>query len=100
MVPKYSGYAQTVAAMVIALTITGTTATNAQTTIGKRNSAAVSVDLSVLDQLGGTTNVPQLLRPSVRSLLMPNARQPTAHDSLRWCNRSCSRHPLRPAPLN
>ena len=77
MVPKYSGYAQTVAAMVIALTITGTTATNAQTTIGKRNSAAVSVDLSVLDQLGGTTNVPQLLRPSVRSLLMPNARQPT-----------------------
>ena len=48
--------------------ITGTTATNAQTTIGKRNSATVSVDLSVLDQLGGTTNVPQLLRPSVRSL--------------------------------
>ena len=77
MVPKYSGYAQTVAAMFVGLTITGTTATNAQTTIGKRNSAAVSVDLSVLDQLGGTTNVPQLLRPSVRSLLMPNARQPT-----------------------
>ena len=77
MVPKYAGYAQTVAAMVVGLTITGTTATNAQTTIGKRNSAAVSVDLSVLDQLGGTTNVPQLLRPSVRSLLMPNARQPT-----------------------
>ncbi len=41
----------------------------------QRHSGSVSVDLSVLDSLGTPQNVPQLLRPGVRSLLMPNAGQ-------------------------
>ncbi|MGB0630782.1 MAG: OmpA family protein [Alphaproteobacteria bacterium] len=76
MIPKYPGYARTTAAIVIGITVAATAPAGAQTTIGQRNAASVSVDLSVLDQLGSTPNVPQLLQPSVRSLLMPNARQP------------------------
>lgn len=41
----------------------------------QRNNGSVSVDLSVLDQLGSPRNIPQLLQPGVRSLLMPNARR-------------------------
>ena len=62
--------------MVVGLAIAASAPATAQTMIGQRNSASVSVDLSVLDQLGSTPTVPQLLQPSVRSLLMPNARQP------------------------
>lgn len=43
-----------------------------------QNNNSVSVDLSVLDSLGTPQNVPQLLRPGVRSLLMPNARRNSA----------------------
>ena len=42
----------------------------------QRNNGSVSVDLSVLDQLGSPATVPQLLQPGVRSLMMPNARRP------------------------
>ena len=62
--------------MVVGLAIAASAPATAQTMIGQRNSASVSVDLSVLDQLGSTPTVPQLLQPSVRSLLMPNTRQP------------------------
>lgn len=41
----------------------------------QRHAGSVSVDLSVLDSLGTPQNVPQMLRPGVRSLLMPNVRQ-------------------------
>jgi outer membrane protein OmpA-like peptidoglycan-associated protein len=45
-----------------------------QTAQAQRHQGSVSVDLSVLDALGGAPrNVPQMLRPAVRSLLMPNA---------------------------
>ena len=46
------------------------------TTVGQRSGGSVSVDLSVLDQLGSPSNVPQLMRNGIRSLLMPNARAP------------------------
>ena len=42
----------------------------------QRHAGSVSVDLSVLDTLGRPATVPQLLQPSVRSLMMPNARRP------------------------
>ena len=48
------------------------------TTIGQRSGGSVSVDLSVLDQLGSPSNVPQLMRNGIRSLLMPNAPPPAA----------------------
>lgn len=76
MTPRNQGLAGITATIVLGTMVFATTAANAQTVIGQRNSASVSVDLSVLDQLGTTPNVPQLLQPSVRSLLMPNARQP------------------------
>lgn len=40
----------------------------------QRNNGSVTVDLSVLDALGSPRNIPQLLQPGVRSLMMPNAR--------------------------
>jgi len=46
------------------------------TAVGQRSGGSVSVDLSVLDQLGSPSNVPQLMRNGIRSLLMPNARAP------------------------
>ena len=52
-------------------------AANTQTVIGQRDSGSVSVDLSVLNELGRPATVPQLLQPSVRTLLMPNARTTT-----------------------
>ena len=61
---------------IIGFTVVSTAPAWAQTVIGKKNSDSVSVDMSVLDQLGRTPTVPQLLRPSVRSLLMPNALRP------------------------
>ena len=76
MIPNISGHVRTVAAIVIGFAVAAAAPASTQTTIGQRNSASVSVDLSVLDQLGGTPTVPRLLQPSVRSLQMPNARQP------------------------
>jgi outer membrane protein OmpA-like peptidoglycan-associated protein len=40
----------------------------------QRDAGSVSVDLSVLDQLGTPRNIPQLLQPGVRALMMPNSR--------------------------
>jgi outer membrane protein OmpA-like peptidoglycan-associated protein len=65
-------------------------AANAQTLIDHRDSGSVSVDLSVLNELGRPATVPQLLQPSVRTLLMPNARTTT--------NRSRFRAGLNPPP--
>tara|TARA_B100000700_G_scaffold331534_1_gene465291 strand:- start:1057 stop:1914 length:858 start_codon:yes stop_codon:yes gene_type:complete len=76
MTPKFLGYARAATAIMIGLTISATDPAGAQTMIGKRHSEAVSVDLSVLNQLGTAPTVPKLLHPSVRSLLMPNNRQP------------------------
>ena len=76
MTPKFLGYTRAAAAAVIGLNILATAQASAQTMIGKPHSASVSVDLSVLNQLGNTPTVPQILHPSVRSLLMPNSRQP------------------------
>ena len=76
MTPKIQGLAGVTATIVLGTMVFAATTADAQTVIGQRNSASVSVDLSVLDQLGTTPTVPQLLQPSVRSLLMPNARQP------------------------
>jgi outer membrane protein OmpA-like peptidoglycan-associated protein len=45
----------------------------AQTPFARSADGAVSVDLSVLNGLGAPQTVPQVLQPSVRSLLMPNA---------------------------
>ena len=45
-----------------------------QTIVGNRNSASVSVDLSVLEHIGSKPNVPMLVQPSVRSLLLPNTQ--------------------------
>lgn len=46
------------------------------TVVGRQQGGSVTVDTSVLDELGRAPNVPQLLQPSVRSLLMPNAQMP------------------------
>mgnify|MGYP003648829236 CR=1 FL=1 len=40
------------------------------------NNGSVTVDMSVLDQLGRPATVPQLLQPGVRALMMPNAQRP------------------------
>jgi outer membrane protein OmpA-like peptidoglycan-associated protein len=45
----------------------------AQSPFARSADGAVSVDLSVLNGLGAPQTVPQVLQPSVRSLLMPNA---------------------------
>ena len=45
-----------------------------QSIIGNRNSPSVTVDLSVLEEIGSTPTVPQLVQPSVRKLLKPNSR--------------------------
>ena len=42
----------------------------------QRHNGSVSVDMTVLDQLGRPATVPQLLQPGVRSLMMPNVRRP------------------------
>ena len=76
MTLRNQGLAGITATIVLGTMVVATAVANAQTVIGQQNSASVSVDLSVLDQLGTTPTVPQLLQPSVRSLLMPNARQP------------------------
>ena len=76
MIPKNQRLAGITATIVLGTIVITSAPASAQTVIGQRNSASVSVDLSVLDQLGTTPTVPQLLQPSVRSLLMPNARQP------------------------
>ncbi len=45
----------------------------AQSILSRSADGAVSIDLSVLNALGAPRTVPQVLQPSVRSLLMPNA---------------------------
>ena len=44
-------------------------------TYAHRHASSVTVDLSVLDDLDAPQNATSLLRPGVRSLLMPNTRQ-------------------------
>ena len=63
MTPRNQGLAGITATIVLGTMVATTAAANAQTVIGQRNSASVSVDLSVLDQLGTTPTVPQLLQP-------------------------------------
>jgi outer membrane protein OmpA-like peptidoglycan-associated protein len=76
MISKFSLNAWGTATVVFSLVIAEIAPAGAQTTIGHHSTASVSVDLSVLDQFGRTPTVPQLLHPSVRTLLMPNGRQP------------------------
>lgn len=57
-------------------------AANGQTVIGKRESGSVTIDLSVLEEFGRLATVPQLVRPSVRKLSMPNA--PTTTNGSRF----------------
>lgn len=74
MLPKSSKKIPQVFASAIALLIiywAGPTA--GQTIIGNRHSTSVSIDFSVLEQIGSTPTVPQIMQPSVRSLLTPNA---------------------------
>lgn len=70
--PAFGASAPSVAAalcIIVAATLLTPRPADAQ-----RNAGSVTVDLSVLDQLGTPRNIPQLLQPGVRSLMMPNAR--------------------------
>ncbi len=75
MLPKSSKkIPQVFASAIVLLIIYWAGPAAGQTVIGNSNSASVSIDFSVLEQIGPTPTVPQIMQPSVRSLLTPKAR--------------------------
>lgn len=77
MAPKFARPSLSAAAKNIAATVCFVAAAaflTPQPADAQRNNGSVTVDLTVLDALGNPRNIPQLLQPGVRSLMMPNAR--------------------------
>lgn len=78
MAPRFARHLSAAAPRILtaaAFAVVTATLVTPPTAQAQRHAGSVSVDLSVLDSLGTPQNVPQMLRPGVRSLLMPNVRQ-------------------------
>ena len=78
MAPRFARHLSAAAPRILtaaAFAVVTATLVTPPTAQAQLHAGSVSVDLSVLDSLGTPQNVPQMLRPGVRSLLMPNVRQ-------------------------